>query len=461
MATNYFEQLADNQKKMMESWMDYSNKVMEQVQGGNDATKASQELLTDWYEKQKDLMTETMQPANMQESMTKAPDNYRKMMELQMEYSRKWMELAQHQMKEAMPASMNMGDWSKMFPQGGNSLVEQWINQTNQMIRSQMSSTMMPSMMMPMRMDSFGEVYKEMQKYWEPIQKSIQSGMMNEEMLKTWVAPDFYQDMMSKMMNFSMPDMMKTVANQATTMFTDYNQWLTEQTSGFTQQFPMNFTFSGENNPWMNMMQDMQARMEKMYAPMMMMNPGKQSKMMELMREAQNEYVNFALKGTEFQMKLAQAGQKAFPEAVMKINETYQKEEKLPDYNEFFNTFVGLVESYLINIFETSEYSALQNEMSMAGVKVKNRMEKLMEMTFEGAPFTMRSETEELVKEVAELKRKLRSMEKSLKEAKAEAPAPTATTTKASTTASKTTKTRNTRSKKSTAASKNTDAPSN
>ncbi len=440
MATeNYFEKIADNQKQMMESWVDYSQRVMAQIQDGAVQGKDGQELFSEWYQQQKELMEGAIgSSANPQEAMGGAVENYRKMMETQLAYTQKWMEISQQQMTQMMP--QGDGQWGQTFGQN-NKLMEEWIAQTNQFIRGQMFPFM--SLGSLPRMGSVTDAYQSMQKFWEPIYQQIQTGNLDQSQMQDWLSPKFYQGMMGKLANFNLPDTMQTMAKHTTTMFADYNSWLSEQISGFTQNFPQPFGLSGGQNPWMNMIQEVQSRMEKAYAPLTMMNQGKQSKMMDLIREAQGEYINFAVKGTEFQLKLMEAGQKALPEAMQKLSNEYKQGGKLPDYDLFFNTFVGLVETYLIDIFETEEYAALQNELSMSGVKIKNRMDKFMELALEGAPFTMRSETEELSKEVVELKRKLRTLEKALNEAKSETPAPSATPKKAtrSSTASKTTKT--------------------
>jgi hypothetical protein len=446
--TNYFEQLAENQQKMMDSWTDYSKKVMDSFQGKDEPAQTSQELFSEWFSKQREVMQKAIQPETPQVAMSSAVDHYKRMMDVQLEYTQKWMEMNQNQMQNMVPGENN--DWMQMFT-NSNKMLEEWVSQTNQMIRNQMMPSM-PFSMMP-RMNSIGSAYQDMYKYWDQISKSIQTGMATQNMIKNWLSPDAYQAMLGKLTDFNLSETMKTAAEHATTMFTDYGNWLSEQTSGFTQNFPKSSTMSADANPWMQLMSEMQSRMDKTYAPLTMMNPGKQSQMIELVREAQSEYINFAIKGTEFQVRIFEAGQKALPEAINAMAEQYKKEEKLPEYDAFFNTFVSLLETYLVDMFETEEYASLQNQMAMAGVKVKNRMDKYMELMFEGAPFTRRSETEELVKEVAELKRKLRTVEKSLKAAEA-TPAPAAPA--ASTSSSKTKSTRSTRAKKSASATEAT-----
>lgn len=448
--TNYFEQLAENQQKMMDSWTDYSKKVMDSFQGNGEAAQTSQEIFGEWFSKQREVMESAIQPNNPQATVTNAVDNYKRMMDVQLEYTQKWMAFSQSQMQQMVPGENN--DWTQFFT-NSNKMLEEWIAQTNKMIRNQMLP-FMPFSMMP-RMNSIGNAYQDLYKYWDQISKSIQSGVVDQDMVKNWLSPDAYQAVLNKLTDFNLSDTMKNAAEHATTMFTDYSNWLSEQTAGFTQNFPKSFAMSADTNPWMHLMSEIQSRVEKSYAPLTMMNQGKQSQMIDLVREAQREYINFAIKGTEFQIRLFEAGQKALPEAINAMAEQYKKDEKLPEYDAFFNTFVSLLEAYLIEVFETEEYASLQNQMAMAGVKVKNRMDKYMELMFEGMPFTRRSETEELAKEVAELKRKLRTVEKSLKAAES-APAPTAPAASTSSSKTKSTRTRSTRAKKSTSATEST-----
>ncbi|MDX2284395.1 MAG: poly(R)-hydroxyalkanoic acid synthase subunit PhaE [Bacteroidia bacterium] len=412
MATSpLIDQVLDSQNKMMESWLDMSKNMMRAFEPGGMNTQRAGELFNEWYTRQQELLTKALQPEQPQDMLRQTAEQYRKLMEMQVEYTRKWMETARKQWDEMLGS----GGWSASKP------LEQWTNITNQILRDRVSA-FMPFSSVP-RMDQFTNAYQELQKSWEPIQKAIQEGWGGQDATKFWISPEAWQGVISKLTNFNLPDTMKSSADHASRLFGDYLAWVTEQTAGYTQQFPksvggMDFT------PWTHMLTEVQHQVEKNMSPFFhMMNQGKQRQMLELVREAQTEYLNFAVRGTELQARMMEAGQQALPEVMRMLSEQYARDQKLPDYDTFFQTFVGRLEEHLVGLFETQAYAEMQNDLSLASVRIKNRMEKFMEMLFEGAPFTMRSETIEIVQELQELRRRVRALEKQLAQDEPGAPA--------------------------------------
>jgi len=439
MATqSYFEQLADSQKKLMDSWTNYSEKVVSYLNEQGNPAKENQELFSDWYTAQRGILEQAMQPGKPEESISKATEGYQKLMQTQADYTQKWITLSQEQMQN-IPQMEAQPSMATFFSQSQDAITD-WVKQTNELINKQFAPLFALNGLG--RMESAQEAYKLMMPYWENILKGIQTGSFDPTRMNEWFAPDAFSQMLSKMTALDMSGMIQQAADQVQGMFQDYNSWLSEQTSGYTQYFPKNMVWGSDDNPWFNLVSDMQQRVEKGFSSFTMLNPGRQSQLLELISEAQREYMNFATRGATFQMKLAEAGQKAFPQAIEQLSNQYQQDQKLPDYDTFFKTFINLTEQQLIETFESEAYASLQNDLAMAGVRIKNRLDRFMEMSFEGLPFTRRSETTELVKEVAELKRRLRTLERSM-EAQAKPAAPKASTrrttrTKKASTASKT-----------------------
>lgn len=374
MATNnLFEQWTETQKQMMDNWVSMSKNISEAFQPKGSNGDAPKLPFTDWYQKQQEFLEKSMNPAEAQKLFRESADSYRKTMQDQM---------------------------------------DQWVKMTNQML-AQQGQAFMPFSAMP-RIHQISDAYQELAKYWDPILGMIRDGMPAPAKLNEWLRPEAYQGMLTKLMEFNMPESVKEMADQATKLFTDYSQWVAGQTTGFTGSFPMNTGLPAwDNNPFMKLMTDIQHRVETQLVPVTsMFNMGRRGEMVQLVLDAQREYVNYVMSASAIQAQMFQAGQKAMPETVEQLRKTYLETNQLPDFDTFFNTFTGILEHHLVTLFETESYSKLQNDMAVAGVKIKNRMERFMEYTFEGSPFTLRSETDELAKELQSLRRKVRMLEK-------------------------------------------------
>ncbi|RMG68264.1 MAG: hypothetical protein D6722_12010 [Bacteroidetes bacterium] len=399
MATNnLFDQWTEVQKQMMDNWVSMSKNISDAFQPNGKNGTATKLPFTDWYQKQQELLEKSMNPAEAQKVFQDSFEGYRKTLEDQL---------------------------------------SQWTKMTNQML-SQQGQAFMPFTAMP-RIHQISEAYQEIAKYWDPILSVIRDGTPNPAQINDWLKPEAYQGMLTKLMEFNMPVSVQEIADQATKLFSDYSSWVSGQTTGFTGSFPggMMSLPAWDNNPFMKLMTDLQHRVETQLVPITsMLNIGKRGEMVQLILDAQREYITYVMSASAIQAQMFQAGQKAMPEAVETLRKQYLETNQVPDFDTFFNTFTGILEHHLVTLFETESYSKLQNDMAVAGVKVKNRLERVMEYAFEGAPFTLRSETDELAKELQSLRRKVRMLEKKVQEmskaVSAEKPQPPARKTPAS-----------------------------
>jgi hypothetical protein len=412
---SFFDSMVGQPQKALDTWMDFSRKMMDSFQQADKKLETPRDLFAGWYEKQRSLLEQQARHAGSPDALAQTADTYRQMMETQLEYSRKWLEYNQQHMPELLSASGSKA-WSDLMSQNLRPM-EQWISMTNELMRERFSP-FLPFSSMP-RMDQVLNAYQELSRYWEPMLGYIREGAGKMPDLKDWLSPEAYQDMLGRLTGLDLPQALQQAAEHASSMFASYSQWLSTQAGGFSSLFPA----GSAPSPMMDLFSQMQAQVEKNFTPFYhLANRGKQGQMLELVREAQNEYIQFAFKSSELQMKMFEAARLALPEALQQMSAQYQADKKTPEFDAFFNLFTSILENYLIGVFETKEYAALQNEVSVSGVKIKNRVDKLMELMFEGAPFTLRSETAELAQEVQELRRKLRTLEKQL-EAQQIAPA--------------------------------------
>lgn len=392
---------------MLDQWTTMSKNMMNSFPCQAPDWDKGKALFEHWYEDQKQLVEKMTQVHSPEEAMQKAPQAYQDMLNLQMDYTRKWMGL--YQEYQSHWSEGDLSDTWKSFVKHNQKAIEGWVSQTNEIIRDAVGP-FMPFSKVP-RFANIGMAYDELSRYWEPILSMIQ-GKNSYQPFN--LSPNAFQGILNNLMNVNLPDRMQEMAQHANTLFASYNDWLTHQAAGFTKQMP-NVNGSMDMGPWLSMMQDMQQRMQDSFAPMSQFaSNGMQSEMMDLVREAQGEYMQYALEATEIQMQIFDKTQHVLPQTLETLKSQYEKSKQIPTYDQFFNLFISNLEHQLIELFETEEYASMQNEVATSSVKVKNRMNRFMEIMFRDAPFSTRSELSELAQELASLRRKVRSLEKEL-----------------------------------------------
>ncbi|GAB4403886.1 MAG: hypothetical protein OHK0039_03580 [Bacteroidia bacterium] len=378
MATNnLFEQWSEAQKQMMDKWSLMAKDMTKGFGMGESIPMMPMMPFNEWYQQQRKLLENAMNPERTQQMMGDLYESYQKTMQNQLE------------------------EWMKMI---------------NQMI--DVSKSMMNPYVNFGRAGQYSQVYQDMMRMWEPVLSAIRGGNPMSEGLSAMLNPASFQEMMGKLLNVNMPEALNQMATQANKMFSDYSNWVGGQTAGFTRQFPTAMPgFEHWPANMGNWFLDFQDRIEKQFGSYStLLNQGKRGQMTTLILEAQKEYINYALKATELQQHMTTVAQKALPKTIEHFAQEYSKTNQLPEYDAFFRQYIDVLEADLVALFETPEYSKLQSDIGVSGVRVKNRLEKFMELVFEGAPFTMRSETDEIAQELQALRRRVRMLERQMKD---------------------------------------------
>ena len=99
---------------------------------------------------------------------------------------------------------------------------------------------------------------------------------------------------------------------------------------------------------------------------------------------------------------------------------------------------LDVLEKYMLEVLDTKEYSVLQAEASKISVQIKSKFDEIAEKALAPMPILTKSIGNELSKEIADLKRKVRMLEQSMTKSAVEtAPETTVSTASVKTKASK------------------------
>lgn len=430
MATqNYFDAFMENQKKLVESMTEASKKMQESMAESMSPKSSAPDVITDYFEKQKELVNEMSALGPGKESMEKAPDIFKKWLEVQTEFGNKWVDSFQQTMTKDNP----MGSFFKPV-QDTYQQWEQWMQRTMSGMQSNLGMQFTPVYgKMPSFMD-FTKGYTGMQGYFDQITEVIKNGMFSADAMNKFMPQDSYKEIINNLMGFQSNDAIKQGAEYMNKMFGEFAGQLKEASEkgmGSMSSFTEPVKNMGANN-WTSMVglsSQLFDQMERAYSPFNNFAPNRSQAIAEELQSVQRDFTNYMVKSMELQNQVYEGAQKGLEETIAGFWESYQREGTLPDYDQFMKRWIDMLEENITKVFQTEAYSKNQSEVAETSLKIRKTIGKILEETTQDLPFTMRSESDELAAEVHSLRNKIRNLEKKLEEKEKPAAKATKTTT--------------------------------
>jgi hypothetical protein len=112
-------------------------------------------------------------------------------------------------------------------------------------------------------------------------------------------------------------------------------------------------------------------------------------------------------------------GLAAFEKVIATVAEKISSGEEIEGFDQFFDLWVDVNEKTYHALFQTEDFSKMQGELLESSVNARKHFFKLTELYLYDFPVALRSEMDDVYKTIYELKKKVNSLEKQLKEAKA------------------------------------------
>jgi hypothetical protein len=153
----------------------------------------------------------------------------------------------------------------------------------------------------------------------------------------------------------------------------------------------------------------------KPYAQMMkMMSPGKEKEMMENMVNSIDKIGEYQMKQAQLQYLLYTTSQNAMEKAIhANMNKTTDSTE-ISNFNLFFNEWVGITEKTFTELFATDEFSQLKAEVTTLAMSIKKDYDTQLTSQFENTPFAFKADMDEVYKNLYDLKKMVKQMQKML-----------------------------------------------
>jgi len=263
--------------------------------------------------------------------------------------------------------------------------------------------------------------YLKLYEIWLPLLKAAQHKSLNPEAYKAFAAPAEYKDLIDKIFGFD-PDAIKLILDQASRLL----QLTTGAGGQFTQPwadaakttldaFPQ--FAEGHPESFIKIFHSLFNAFDNTVGRTFHVPPvGKDREKVELLLRSFDDLSVYAAKNTEYQHALYLTGLVALEKVIESLAEKIQAGEEIKKFDEFFDIWIDVSEQAYFKLFQTEEFARLQGELLDAGLNVRTHFFKITEMQLYDLPIVLRSEMDDVYKTIYDLKKKVKKLEKQLKE---------------------------------------------
>ena len=241
--------------------------------------------------------------------------------------------------------------------------------------------------------------------------------MMDTQKFKTFVdgffkfMPDGSQKMVEQM-NVQFVNMMKQAAEAGLHNY-----------EGMKSQF--NQFQSNTANPFSNMMNmysNWKQAFDNAISPLSkVINENDSVKTVKDWNQIADQMMEFSIKNSELQYMIYQHATKAMDTLATKVATNLKEGKEIDSIVKLYQEWLMIGDDVFTNLFQSDSYSKLMTEVSSLQLKIKSAIDGQMEKTlFANIPVATRTEMDEVYKNLYDLKKMYRNLEKMFETAKSQ-----------------------------------------
>ncbi len=266
--------------------------------------------------------------------------------------------------------------------------------------------------------------YMKLYEIWLPLLKAIQEKTMSPDAYKGMSNPAEYKRMLDQVFGFD-PDAISQISAQASRFINSFacsaqgfmQPWV-EASGKSLKTFPQ--FWEGHPESFMTIFHNMFNAFDGTVGRIFHVPAvGKDREKVELLLRSLDDLSVYLARSTEYQHMIYITGLAAFEKVIATVAEKISGGEEMKGFDEFFDLWVDVNEKTYNALFQTEDFSKMQGELLEASVNARKHFFKLMELYLYDFPIALRSEMDDLYKTIYELKKKVNSLEKQLREANA------------------------------------------
>jgi len=416
MKTN-FDTILESQKKVLDLWAETTRSMADAFAGGIPKDRPN-EFWNDWLTNQKKYWDTILNQGNLDSAFQSAPEDMKKWADIQTDFAKKWM---QFYAENAGKYGFKNSSFDEFIqnPNAQNSSWQEWVEKNNAWIQKNILHNLPFTQQMHFR--DFKDLYKSFNQYWEYLAKMIEYGMTEWDAIGRFITPESYREMIAKFMGYRPAKDVDELIKQTNEVFEKYMDFIKHLS--VNQNWPVNWTKmstalrDGHPTDLYSTLHDItynvKQGVDRFYN---LAGQSKEAEILRLLKDIQFTYVAFILKSSEFQTKVYEVSQPALSQTLEMLNEEYQANKSAPEFHHFFDRYLNTLESALISLMQSKNYAKLQGELSKLAANLKGKIDQLFELGYDNTPFMMKSFSNEVAKETAALRKRIRDLELRLSE---------------------------------------------
>ena len=255
---------------------------------------------------------------------------------------------------------------------------------------------------------------------WENLEGMIRHGLTDPKTIWQWVDAGQYADAVGRVMGFKPIGDLDQVMKES-------NRFFEQMRAAAMKMFPaaeeqmievqeaMHAFTQEQTDQLFPFLQSMQGVMHKNLEPYFHTTPDDmQTKVLRHLKDMQFAYMAYLQHTSRMQKMVLDAGAKVLPEMMQEIREEYLKDGNMPEFDTFFPAYMDRLEAAIVEVMHEPAYSTVQNQVLEAGTRSKVIYDDLLELLFKDWPFLTKREADDLIKETATLRRRIRKLERQI-----------------------------------------------
>ncbi len=264
--------------------------------------------------------------------------------------------------------------------------------------------------------------YRKLYELWFPLMKALSDKSLSPEAYRAFVSPAQYKDLIDKVFGFE-PEAAKLMLEQSAKLMElctgsaeRFSKPWADATGVSLGAFPQ--FAEGHPEAFHKIFHALFNAFDGTVGRTFHVPPvGKDREKVELLLRGFDDLSVYAAKSIEYQHMMYTTGLVALEKVIERLADKVQSGEEIKQFDEFFDIWIDVSEQAYFELFKTEGFARLQAELLDAGLNVRKHYFKVMEMQLYDLPVVLRSEMDDLYKTVYDLKKKVKMLEKQLKEA--------------------------------------------
>ncbi len=263
--------------------------------------------------------------------------------------------------------------------------------------------------------------YMKLHEIWLLLQKSLQEKTVSPEAYKDLLNPAEYTKFLDYIFGFD-PEAISQVSAQVSGLINTINcsaQDFMKPWAAASEESLKTFPRFLEGHPeaFMTLFHTMFNAFDRTAGKIFHLHAvGKDREKVELLLRSLDDFSVYLARSAEYQHMMYVTGQAAFEKMIDIVAEKIKAGEEFKGFNYFFDLWVDVNEKAYNALLQTEDFSKMQGELLDISVNTRKHFFQLTELYLYDFPIALRSEMDDVYKTIYELKKKVNSLEKQLKE---------------------------------------------